>query len=976
MTGPYGENETTMTDEQMTLLPESAASFSPDEVQDLLHELQVHQVELESQNEELRRIQGELEESRNRYFELYNLAPVGYLTLDSQGMIREANLTAATMLGVERSALLKEPFSRFIRMEDQDLYYLGHRKLQATGQPAAYDLRLVRMDGTTLWGQLNATVDRDGGTRMVVLNSSLRKELETALLRSEEKFRLLVETTSDCIWEINQKGEFTYLSPGIHEILGYSPEELLGRTPVYFTQEVAETRPEQFMEAFLANKQPLTFIESTCRHSDGRLVYVEVNGVPFFSPEGILSGFRGITRNITDKKRLTDALSANEERFRRMFEAHSAVMLLIDPLTGSIVDANPSAAQFYGYSRDELRRMNIQQINFLPEETVSAEQKLAQQHSINYFIFPHCLADGTIRTVEVHSSPLMANERPLLFSVIHDITQRIRMQGELNQARQVAEEANRAKSEFLANMSHDIRTPMNAIIGLGHLALQHAMPHRQREYLLKMTDAAAGLMKLLNGLLDLSKIEAGKLELERLPFAVSPLLERLLGLVGVEAAAKGLILSHFTHPEIPPYLVGDPARLEQVLLNLLGNAVKFTAAGEVRLTVTPLATDDDRLFLEFAVHDSGIGLTPQQMDKIFLPFTQGDGSTTRRFGGTGLGLSICRRLMELMGGEISVTSEPGKGSIFTCTAHFLKGSVPPEARQPPDQAKVRAALKGRRILVAEDQEINQQILRELLEQAGAGVTLAADGREAVTMVSDSPGRFDAVLMDLQMPELDGYQATRLIRRRYSQEELPIIAMTAHAMKEEQERCLANGMNDHLAKPVEPDRLYSCLMGWVKPASSPEELPVAGESDGMPPTASSPWMALGDVTSCILIVDQNPASIALLHRMLPERHTCLAAIDGAAALALAHRHRPDLILLDAALLRTDGSQLCRLLKEHPATARIPIILLTTERDEIAPGFSAGMADYLARPFTVMELNARVTTHLQLQAALGELERLKS
>ncbi len=501
------------------------------------------------------------------------------------------------------------------------------------------------------------------------------------------------------------------------------------------------------------------------------------------------------------------------------------------------------------------------------------------------------------------------------------------------------------------------------------------MPPKQREYLLKMTTAADGLMKLLNGLLDLTKIEAGKLELERVPFALYPLLERLLGLVGVEAAAKGLNLIHFTHPEIPPYLVGDPVRLEQVLLNLLGNAVKFTSSGEVRLTVRSLSADDDRLLLEFAVHDSGIGLTPQQTDKIFLPFTQGDSSTTRRFGGTGLGLSICRRLMDLMGGEISVTSEPGKGSTFTCTVGFLKGSAPPaEAEQPPDQAKVRAALKGCRILVAEDQEINQQILRELLEQAGAGVTLVANGREAVTAVTASPERFDVVLMDLQMPELDGYQATRLIRQQYP--ELPIIAMTAHVMKEEQERCLANGMNDHLAKPVEPDRLYSCLMGWAKPASSPEELPVAGETDGMLPADSSPRMPLGVVTSCILIVDRNPAAITLLHGMLPERHTCLAAIDGGMALKLALRHQPDLILLDAALFRTDGSEFCRLLKENPVTARIPLILLTTERDEIAPGFSAGVSDYLAKPFTVMELNARVTTHLQLQAALGELERLKS
>jgi PAS domain S-box-containing protein len=526
---------------------------------------------------------------------------------------------------------------------------------------------------------------------------------------------------------------------------------------------------------------------------------------------------------VVERSQAAAAVQETSERTRRIIEAAKDAFVSID-MTDTITDFNQAAEAIFGWSRAEAVGRKVADLIIAPSRRdayLRGQRRYMAADGEPAGVVLELMAahrDGHEFPIECAVWPVRSGGDWEFNAFARDISDRKRAERELAAARDASLEASRLKSAFMATMSHEIRTPMNGILGMTHLLLDTPLDADQRECAEGVQRSAQALLIIINDILDISKIEAGKVELEHSDFTLRGLVTDVAELLVGGARGKGLEFTIAIDPGVPAVMNGDPGRLRQVLTNLLGNAVKFTDRGSVSLGVTLAGVREDGIAVRFDVCDTGIGIAKPAQVSIFEAFRQADASTTRRFGGTGLGLAITRQLVAMMGGEIAVDSTPGAGSKFSFTLRLGRSSS--HAPPAPDPVDVQVDPHGARVLVVEDNRVNQRILVKILERVGYAVEVCSTGIQAVDAVTARS--FDAVLMDCQMPEMDGYEATRLVRlvegtRRHT----PIIAITASAMTSDRERCLACGMDDFISKPLNPVDLLTLLGRWIqRPGDAP------------------------------------------------------------------------------------------------------------------------------------------------------------
>jgi PAS domain S-box-containing protein len=549
---------------------------------------------------------------------------------------------------------------------------------------------------------------------------------------------------------------------------------------------------------------------------DGKRLLCEWFNTPIRDEAGQVTEVLSMVHDITAQRNLEAARTHSEEQLRQVWENSRDGMRLSDP-DGRVLRVNAAYCELVGKTREELEGGLFTAIHAAPVQANRLEtyrRRVRQRDIASRMERPIELWDGRTIWMDVSNSLIESPQGARVLSIFRDVTTRKLDEARLNEAVLKAEAASRAKSEFLANMSHELRTPMNGVLGMTALALDGPLEGEQREYLEMAQDSARSLLGLLNDILDLSKIEAGRLDIASVDFSPRQVIADLLDSVGLSARQKGIPVHAHIAPQVPAIVNGDPLRLRQVLMNLIGNAIKFTERGSVTVELGCAGAGSEGLHLTGAVIDTGIGVPADRHSQIFDAFAQADGSTTRRFGGTGLGLAICHRLLHLMNGTISVESQPGHGSAFRFTVE-VRPAAGIGARPVPQAGNSEPrSLRPLKILLAEDNCVNQMVVVRLLEKSGHTVCVAANGREAVHLFGKED--YDAVLMDVQMPEMDGLEATRLIRQveceSGARRRTPVIALTAHAMAGDREICINAGMDGYLSKPLDRQTLRDTLGG--------------------------------------------------------------------------------------------------------------------------------------------------------------------
>jgi two-component system, sensor histidine kinase and response regulator len=806
---------------------------------------------------DIQRARDETNDQREQNAAILDTLADGVYTTDLNGIITYVNAAAVRMLGWSAADLIGKNAHAAIH------------HMRANGAPYPQNecqLFIALTQGDALHGE-DHVVHRDGhcipvsfGARPLRLKGELAGSLLsfqdiTERLAARSRLRLqqaALDAAANAIVITNRDGMIDYVNPAFTQTTGYSAAEAIGQSTSMLRSGVHDNAFYRALWQTLLSGKPWEG-ELINRRKSGELYPEQMTVTPIID-NGVIAHFVAIKRDISEDVRTRTQLKLIESAIGETNQGIHIMDATPHPDGPLIQYVNAGFCRITGYSAQQCLG---QRLSFLrsphttPDEIAQIRQAIAQGDSLTQEV-SYQRRDGTSYVGELHLSPVHNEQAQLThyIGVLTDIGLRKQAEAALRDARDQALENSRLKSEFLSTMSHEIRTPMNGIVGMTNLLLDTQLNAEQREFADMLHDSAQVLMDIINDILDFSKIEAGKLEIELARFDLAQVLQSSVVMLGNKAREKSLTLSCQIDPSLPRRLMGDPTRLRQVVLNLVGNAVKFTETGSVTLRARQVNAVSGNM-LRIDVNDTGIGIADTTQERLFQSFTQADSSTTRRYGGTGLGLAICKRLVELMGGRIGVHSVLGQGANFWFTLPLLPAdaehsheltkltdppaitsSVPPHPDTPPTR---------QHLLLAEDNEINQRVAELLLTRLGYTLDIVDNGQLALEAVvrslSGTGPVYAAVLMDCQMPVMDGLEATAAIRcaEMAGQARLPIIALTANAMQGDRERCLAAGMDDYLSKPLQPKLLCRVLDQWLGPAVQ-APVPTAAQFENKSPTS--------------------------------------------------------------------------------------------------------------------------------------------
>ena len=904
------------------------------------------------------------------------------VTISAEGKITDVNEGSVRVTGVPRDQLIGTDFSNYFTEPQKAAE--GYKKVFDQGFVTDYLLTIRHQDGRLTDVLYNASVYKDTlGNVLGVFASARdvtdRKQAENRQRASAAYARSLIEASVDPLVTISSDGKITDVNRATELVTGIPRQRLTGTDfSDYFTapDKAREGYQQVFSQGFVKD-YPLAI-----RHSTGRVTDVLYNASVYKDDKGQVIGVFAAARDVTGQKMAEELQRAASAYARSLIEAS------LDPLVtisaqGKITDVNEASAQATGVPREQLIGTDFLDYFTEPQKAREGYLKVFSEGLVRDYPLAIRHTTGRVTDVLYNAAVYKDDAGQVLgvFAAARDVTELRKADATLKLAVIAAETASRTKSDFLANMSHEIRTPINAIIGMTYLAQQNNPDPKQDNYLTKIAQASKQLLGIINDILDTSKIEAGKLEMEEVEFNLTPVFDHLGDLLNLKADEKGLELIFDIAPDLPYMLVGDPLRLGQILLNLGVNAVKFTDQGQITVAVKaqPLSTSPDHIKLEFSVKDSGIGITPEQCANLFRSFSQADSSITRKYGGTGLGLVIAKSLVELMDGHIRVESVPGEGTVFYFTARFGVAKV----QRPKLQAR---QLQNKRLLVVDDHADSRELLAQVAGGFGMQVDTAAGGEEALRMVMAAQVQqqpYDLLLTDWKMPGMDGVELLADLQRLQLPVGSALVMVSAYrreelleALHQRQVACA-----ELLSKPVKPSALFNALMAAQQPdgtAAPKNARAVSAKATGAEAAAAINQLHLRGKR--VLLVEDNDLNQELAAELLRQVGIVVdVAGDGQHALdALAQAAGPmvyDAILMDCHMPVMDGYQTSRVIRNTPAWADLPIIALTADamkgtREKV---LDAGMNDYLSKPLEVNKLYstlARWIAARALQAARTE------